>query len=306
MKRFLFFLLITFVGPCLYVQGMQKAPLKQETKAPLTQWPGYFYDNVYQGAPYNFELNGTLERYKKNATAADCTKTRADCSSLSEKSRVTYDWIYALEWSKVHLLIKPFATWTVQDLDDLNKCLTRLSTDTPGLHRTLTALWPLYTPAADEQLILSRIKERGFIKTKEEQELLHKTTFVFPEPNLIPMFLESALLVTKRFIAPDGHNVEEIIRAAAYFHFELIRIHAWNEGNKRTARLAMNILLAQCNLMPVTFEQGEEYVQILLKCLQENRSTSLKDYIRSLVEKRQAQLSLLAKNGLLIQKDTNF
>ena len=285
---------------------MQKAALIIEAKTPLTGWPGYFYDNVYQGAPYNFELEDKLERYKKNATAPDCTKAKADQSLLTEKSRVVYDWIYALEWSKTHLLSKPFVTWTVQDLDELNRCLTRLSIDAPGTHRTLTALWPLCTPSAHEQFILTRIKNRGYVENAAEQEFLDRTNFIFPEPNLIPLLLESALRATQTFLADEAQNVEEIIKTAAYFHFELIRIHAWNEGNKRTARLAMNILLAQYRLMPITFENEKEYIQTLFKCLKENRSTLLKDYIRSLVERRQAQLSLLAKKGLLIQKNTSF
>jgi Fic family protein len=58
--------------------------------------------------------------------------------------------------------------------------------------------------------------------------------------------------------------VEEAIKAAAYIHADLVKIHPFRDGNGRTARLAMKYVLLKYNLPPLPINVPSlEYIDSL-------------------------------------------
>lgn len=56
---------------------------------------------------------------------------------------------------------------------------------------------------------------------------------------------------------------DDPLEIAAFAHMEIARIHPFNDGNGRTARLIMNAILMEAGLNPIVFPDDEEYTQAL-------------------------------------------
>lgn len=66
------------------------------------------------------------------------------------------------------------------------------------------------------------------------------TDIVFPEPYIIPKLMEDVMLYYKR-----NKDSMHPVRLAAHMHFKLIAVHPFTDGNGRTCRLVMNLILLQ-------------------------------------------------------------
>lgn len=65
-----------------------------------------------------------------------------------------------------------------------------------------------------------------------------------PQPYLVPVQME-------RLIADLQHNRQHIIEAAARFHLDFEGIHPFIDGNGRTGRLVLNLMLMQAGYPPI-------------------------------------------------------
>jgi len=66
------------------------------------------------------------------------------------------------------------------------------------------------------------------------------TDIVFPEPYIIPKLMEDVMLYYKR-----NKDSMHPVRLAAHMHFKLVAVHPFTDGNGRTCRLVMNLILLQ-------------------------------------------------------------
>ena len=50
------------------------------------------------------------------------------------------------------------------------------------------------------------------------------------------------------------------VRLAALAHYKLVHIHPWSDGNGRTSRLLMNVVLMQSGFPPVIIRRADREV----------------------------------------------
>jgi Fic family protein len=79
------------------------------------------------------------------------------------------------------------------------------------------------------------------------------TDIVFPEPYLVPKMMEDLLIFYEE-------NKEELhpVQLAAQMHSKLVNIHPFIDGNGRTCRLVMNLILLQHGYPLTIFSPEEE------------------------------------------------
>lgn len=104
---------------------------------------------------------------------------------------------------------------------------------------------------------------------------------VFPNPLKIPELMEEffSWLQTKC----DIHTVQ----LAADAHYKLVTVHPFVDGNGRTARLLMNLILIQNGFPPanILMENRREYIDSLEKAHLENNLEDFYDIIIKAVDK---------------------
>lgn len=105
-------------------------------------------------------------------------------------------------------------------------------------------------------------------------------TTVLPNPIKVPSLMES---FTKEIIASKLHPVE----LAAFAHYKLVAIHPFIDGNGRTARLLMNMILIQSGYPPsiINNEDREAYIKALEKADSTNNLAEFNNIIVTSVEK---------------------
>lgn len=79
--------------------------------------------------------------------------------------------------------------------------------------------------------------------------------FRFASPEETPALMHDLLSWYQEKIALENVNV---ILLAAEFHYRFIRIHPFDDGNGRTARILMNFILMQYNFPPVIIKTEEK------------------------------------------------
>ncbi len=264
---------------------------------------------------------------KKDWQAGSHKDTCKELQALSLEDKEIYDWIYALKRSEKTLLKKPFEWWTLDDINKINSMVCRFTGSQPGVMRALgtktdTEIVPFWKKRKlndEEDARLERIRQ-SVVKTVDDFQFLKQVAYIFPEPERVHMCMKSLIETASVFLKDDKKTPDNqkralaIIKTAAYVHFEMMRIHPWKEGNKRTALLVMNIILAQAGFDPIDFEydndalivtsgsepmekfdtlyamsHSDRYIQLLLKALDENRSTPVSEHLVMLLRLRQAK-----------------
>lgn len=111
------------------------------------------------------------------------------------------------------------------------------------------------------KLILQKIDDENAGKYRNVPVAIAGSDVELPDPLKVPELMEEFFTWLKS--KSDTHPV--IVAAAA--HYKLVRIHPFVDGNGRTARLLMNLLLMQANY-PITVignDKREDYVNALEK-----------------------------------------
>ncbi len=135
--------------------------------------------------------------------------------------------------------------------------LTYLGTD----HQRLQAYLHLLERLKEEQP--TNMLKKG-LTTQIEQEL---STKVFVRiyanyrdiPHLMEAFIDRVKIMLK--------EQEDPFKVAAYALLTFLYIHPFSNGNGRTSRLFMNILLAQSGFPPIIFFDRTQYISTLQQCM---------------------------------------
>lgn len=110
-------------------------------------------------------------------------------------------------------------------------------------------------------LILKKIDDENAGKYRTVRVRIAGSTVILPNPMKVPQLM-------KEFMAwLHGKTREPFLRTAAEAHFKLVSIHPFTDGNGRTARLLMNLLLMQEGYPPALIrkEDRARYIDAIEK-----------------------------------------
>lgn len=127
-------------------------------------------------------------------------------------------------------------------------------------------------------------------KSKKAGAFLRKYFHWCPEAPELPVLMKAFLAGLKPEIKKDP------IKAAAYAHMRLVEIHPFEEGNGRTARALMNVILIQNGLPNIAFLHNKEYMEMVNQAVDKKDIQIFETYLRAEIE--------LAKKAAKELKDT--
>lgn len=87
------------------------------------------------------------------------------------------------------------------------------------------------------KIILTGIDDKWAGKYRQLEVFIRGSNAEFPMPNVVPYAMQEFIQWLQS--TQDEHPV----KIAADAHYKLVSIHPWNDGNGRTARLLMNLIL---------------------------------------------------------------
>lgn len=155
--------------------------------------------------------------------------------------------------------------------------------------------------------ILSKIDDANAGKYRTVRVRIAGSTVVLPNPLKVPTLMSEFI----RWL--HDKNKDHPVKIAADAHFKFVTIHPFTDGNGRTARLLMNLLLMQKGYPPAlikkedrlkyinAIEKGQlsgdmnHYYQIIYRSVE----TSLNIYLKALEEKDMHEKSSFAVKKLL-------
>jgi excisionase family DNA binding protein len=106
------------------------------------------------------------------------------------------------------------------------------------------------------RLILNKIESESAGRYRTQHARLTQSDVVLPNPLKIPDLI-------KEFIEwLVGDNPDHIIKIAADAHYKLVSIHPFSDGNGRTSRLLMNLLLMQEGFPPAIVRKEDRLAYI--------------------------------------------
>ncbi len=106
--------------------------------------------------------------------------------------------------------------------------------------------------------------------TDEEQAYLKRAFVLFPPPQSIPALLEDVLQPINHYMLrlDEVPNRQELATSiGAILHYELVRIHPFEEAHKRLGRLCMNSMRMQEGGDPLYFRDEASYRRALMYSL---------------------------------------
>lgn len=131
------------------------------------------------------------------------------------------------------------------------------------LHK-LTLVRPFWADAktADGQPTKRLIKVGEYKTEPNHVETLSSETFRFAEPIETPVKMQELVEWFREKLAQPGANA---VLIAAEFHYRFVRIHPFDDGNGRLARLLMNFVLMKFDYPPVIVknEDKDSYIAVL-------------------------------------------
>lgn len=106
------------------------------------------------------------------------------------------------------------------------------------------------------RLILNKIEADSAGRYRTQHARLTESDVVLPNPIKIPDLMEEfeTWLV--------GDNPDHVIKIAADAHYKLVSIHPFSDGNGRTSRLLMNLLLMQQGFPPAIVRKEDRLAYI--------------------------------------------
>jgi Fic family protein len=85
-------------------------------------------------------------------------------------------------------------------------------------------------------------------------------------------------------------TIDELYQITFDAHYNLVTIHPWADGNGRMARLLMNMLQFEFNLIPTIIhkEDKEEYIKALVATREEHNLNIFREFMTSMMERNLA------------------
>lgn len=110
------------------------------------------------------------------------------------------------------------------------------------------------------RIILQRIVDNQAGRYRSVPVRIAGSTVVMPNPQKVPKLMEE-------FVAWLQTTTDHPVKVAADAHFKLVSIHPFVDGNGRTARLLMNLLLMQAGFPPAIIrkEDRKKYIASIEK-----------------------------------------
>lgn len=145
------------------------------------------------------------------------------------------------------------------------------------------------------QLILKKIDDENAGKYRMIRVRIAGSAVILPNPMKVPQLM-------REFMAwMHGKTREHCLQTAAEAHFKLVSIHPFTDGNGRTARLLMNILLMQKGYPPALIrkEDRARYIDAVEKG---QLKGELSDYYQIIYEAVERSLNIYLE--ALEEKDT--
>jgi Fic family protein len=141
------------------------------------------------------------------------------------------------------------------------------------------------------RLFYARIDEKNAGKYRASKAIITGSKYALPKPAEIPVLM-------KEFIAhaAEYRKKDHPVRAAALAHKEFVLIHPFIDGNGRTARLLMNLVLLQeqfniAIIPPITRREyidslelahtnDEEFIQFIARMVRESQKDVLRLFLK--------------------------
>jgi Fic family protein len=129
---------------------------------------------------------------------------------------------------------------------------------------------------------------------RNQPVIITGTTYLPPQPDALPALMQALFTDT----LPHWQATKHPLHTAALAHLELVAIHPFADGNGRTARLLMNVLLHQAGyaLTPIPLIHRAEYVACLRAATEANNPTPFLAFITDCVTQATHNLLRLLKH----------
>ncbi len=105
-------------------------------------------------------------------------------------------------------------------------------------------------------LILSKIEEGNAGRYRTQHARLTGSEVVLPNPVKVPELMAEFMVWLK------GDNPDHVVKIASDAHYKLVSIHPFSDGNGRTSRLLMNLLLIQEGYPPAIIRKEDRLAYI--------------------------------------------
>lgn len=135
------------------------------------------------------------------------------------------------------------------------------------------------------RLILAKINDQEAGKLRKVEVFIRGSRYLPPHPRKVPQLTNNFDRWLKK--KKNIHPVEE----AALAHFKLVKIHPFVDGNGRTARLLMNLILMQKGFPPIVILTQERFKYFDLLELGEIKD-KIKPFINFIAERAERALDL--------------
>lgn len=106
------------------------------------------------------------------------------------------------------------------------------------------------------RLILNKIEASSAGRYRAQHARLIETDVILPNPIKVPDLMEGFMVWLK------GGNPDHIVKIASDAHYKLVSIHPFSDGNGRTSRLLMNLLLMQAGYPPAIIRKEDRLAYI--------------------------------------------
>lgn len=101
------------------------------------------------------------------------------------------------------------------------------------------------------RIILSKIEEYNGGTFRAQTARIKGSATILPNPAKVPELMDQFL----KWLG--GENFDHIIKIAADAHYKLVSIHPFSDGNGRTSRLLMNLILMQVGYPPAIIRKED-------------------------------------------------
>lgn len=127
------------------------------------------------------------------------------------------------------------------------------------------------------RLILNNIEAESADRYRTQHARLTESDVVLPNPVKIPELMQEFMIWLR------SDNPDHVAKIAADAHYKLVSIHPFSDGNGRTSRLLMNLILMQEGYPPAIIRKEDrlEYINSLEKA---QKGGSLDDFYSLIYE----------------------
>ncbi len=137
------------------------------------------------------------------------------------------------------------------------------------------------------EMILNNIDNDNKGQLRKEQVRISGSSTILPNPTKVYDLIQKLI---KNINNAPIHSTQDFILLAINTHFEFVKIHPFVDGNGRTGRLMMNMILKQFDLPPISI--NPKYRADYLRSLENSDSENNQEFVKFIIE--QYKLSLIS------------